>query len=89
MKMLITDGDEIITTAESAKNDRIFIIQPGDIFPYRHVMSISEFQHSLAFPVSRNGLFNMELRFIVKGSDHLYHGQDAIFNVNSLQNYRT
>jgi hypothetical protein len=89
MKMLITDGDEIITTAESAKNDRIFIIQPGDIFPYRHVMSISEFQHSLAFPVSRNGLFNMELRFIVKGSDHLNHGQDAIFNVNSLQNYRT
>ena len=86
--MLITDGDEIIATAEYAKNDRIFIIQPGDIFPYKYIMSIGEFKRSVAFPVSRNGLFNMELRFIIKGTDSLSHGNDPIFNMYSLQNYR-
>ena len=88
IQMLLTDDDEVISDINKAKNDRIFVIQPGDLFPYNIIMSLSQFPGNIQFKVVYNGFVNFENRFFIKNCPNLHTSDAPIFNLRSLKGYK-
>jgi len=85
---ILTDSDEVVPALEEAKHDRIFIIKPGDIFPYEHILGIPQYPGNIQFPVGYNGLYLPEVRFIIKNSQNSYETKIPIHNIYPLKGYK-
>jgi hypothetical protein len=86
LKAVITPEDQIVTDESQAIHERIFILKPGDIFPYLHICSLHNFLTTTMFPVVYNGAFVvLETRFIHKGSRQVAQTQTEMYNLKALR----
>jgi len=65
LNQFITEGDEIISQKENAKNKSIFILEPDEIVPVGIILSLKDVKDSVEFPILKNGYCeSYEIRFI-------------------------
>lgn len=86
LEAVLAPEDQIVTDESRAKHDRIFILRPGDIFPYLHICSLHNFPTTTMFPVVYNGAYVLlETRFIFKGSQQVGQTQSEMYNLKALR----
>jgi hypothetical protein len=89
LKCIVAPEDEIVDGEEVAKNDWIFELKPGDVFPVQIIASIqatldnSKFD-GMMFPVVYRGVPVFEKRFYKKNGPHenVQQANMPIFNLN-------
>ena len=88
LKHIVAPEDEIVDGEEAAKNDWVFELKPGDIFPVQIIASIqatldaSKFD-GMMFPVVYRGSPMMEKRFYKRsGGENFQKSNMPIFNLN-------
>lgn len=89
LKRIVAPEDEIVDGEEAAKNDWIFEMKPGDVFPVQIIASIqatlenSKFD-GMMFPVVYRGNPVSEKRFYKKnsGTENIQQATIPIFNLN-------
>jgi hypothetical protein len=88
LKRLIAPEDEIVDGEEAAKNEWVFELKPGDVFPVQIIASIqstldaSKFD-GMMFPVVYRGSPVFEKRFYKRsGSENVQQANMPIFNLN-------
>ena len=88
LKRIIAPEDEIVDGEEAAKNDWVFELKPGDIFPVQIIASIqatmdaSKFD-GMMFPVVYRGSPVLEKRFYKRSSsENVQQASMPIFNLN-------
>jgi hypothetical protein len=88
LKRIVAPEDEIVDGEEAAKNDWIFELKPGDVFPVQIIASIqatldvSKFD-GMMFPVVYRGSPILEKRFYKRsGGENIQQGSMPIFNLN-------
>ena len=88
LKRIVAPEDEIVDGEEAAKNDWIFELKPGDVFPVQIIASIqatldvSKFD-GMMFPVVYRGSPILEKRFYKRsGGETIQQGSMPIFNLN-------
>ena len=89
LKRLVAPEDEIVDGEEAAKNDWVFELKPGDIFPVQIIASIQETLNAskfdgMMFPVVYRGSPVFEKRFYKKNGLHenVQQANMPIFNLN-------
>ena len=85
---IIAPEDEIVYGAEGAKNEWIFEIKPGDVFPVQIIASIqatldaSKFD-AMMFPIVYRGSPVLEKRFYKRsGGENVQQASMTILNLN-------
>ena len=88
LKRIVAPEDEIVDGEEAAKNDWIFELKPGDVFPVQIIASIqatldvSKFDGRMV-PVVYRGSPILEKRFYKRsGGENIQQGSMPIFNLN-------
>jgi hypothetical protein len=88
LKRIVAPEDEIVDGEEAAKNDWVFELKPGDVFPVQIIASIqatldaSKFD-GMMFPVVYRGSPVLEKRFYKRsGSENVQQANMPIFNLN-------
>jgi hypothetical protein len=88
LKRLVAPEDEIVDGEEAAKNDWVFELKPGDVFPVQIIASIqatldtSKFD-GMMFPVVYRGSPVFEKRFYKRSvSGNVQQANMPIFNLN-------
>jgi hypothetical protein len=88
IKHILTENDEVVPSVDSAKHARIFIIRPGDVFPYEHILAIPNYPGNMTFYVGYNGLYLQEQRFILRNCGLQFETKTPINNIKPLKGYR-
>lgn len=90
LKRIVAPEDEIVDGEEAAKNDWVFELKPGDVFPVQIIASIqatldaSKFD-GMMFPVVYRGSPMMEKRFYKRsGGENVQKSNMPIFNLNTV-----
>jgi len=90
LKRIVAPEDEIVDGEEAAKNDWVFELKPGDVFPVQIIASIqatldaSKFD-GMMFPVVYRGNPMMEKRFYKRsGGENVQKSNMPIFNLNTV-----
>ena len=85
---IVASEDEVVDMVEVAKNDWVFELKPGDVFPVQIIASIqatldaSKFD-AMMFPVVYRGSPVLEKRFYKRsGSENVQQASMPIFNLN-------
>jgi len=88
LNRMVAPEDEIVDGEEAAKNEWIFELKPGDVFPAQIIASIqttldnSKFD-AIMFPVVYRGVPVFEKRFYKRsGGETTQHANMPIFNLN-------
>ena len=88
LKTIVAPEDEIVDGEEAAKNDWVFELKPGDVFPVQIIASIqatldaSKFD-GMMFPVVYRGSPVFEKRFYKRsGGENVQQANMPIFNIN-------
>jgi hypothetical protein len=89
LKRIVAPEDEIVDGEEAAKNDWVFELKPGDVFPVQIIASIqatldnSKFD-GMMFPVVYRGSPVLEKRFYKRlSSENVQQSSMPIFNLNT------
>jgi len=88
LKRIVAPEDEIVDGEEAAKNDWVFELKPGDIFPAQIIASIQATLDSskfdgMMFPVVYRGAPVFEKRFYKRStSENVQQANMPIFNLN-------
>ena len=90
LKRIIAPEDEIVDGEEAAKNDWVFELKPGDVFPVQIIASIqatldkSKFD-GMMFPVVYRGSPLLQKRFYKRsGGENIQQSSMPIFNLNPV-----
>jgi len=87
LKQIIAPEDEIISSAEDAINEWIFLLKSGDVFPVQVIVSTqttldnSSFD-AMDFPIVYRGHVVFERRFYKKNARDVAQSTMPIFNLN-------
>jgi hypothetical protein len=88
LKRIVAPEDEIVDGEEAAKNDWVFEMKPGDVFPVQIIASIHETLNAskfdgMMFPVVYRGSPVFEKRFYKRSSsENVQQANMPIFNLN-------
>ena len=89
LKRIVAPEDEIVDGEEAAKNDWVFELKPGDVFPVQIIASIqatldnSKFD-GMMFPVVYRGSPVLEKRFYKRlSSENVQQSSMPIFNLKT------
>jgi hypothetical protein len=88
LKRIMAPEDEIVDGEEAAKNDWVFELKPGDVFPVQIIASIQETLNAskfdgMMFPVVYRGVPVFEKRFYKRSSsENTQQANMPIFNLN-------
>jgi hypothetical protein len=89
LKRIVAPEDEIVDGEEAAKNDWVFELKPGDVFPVQIIASIqatldnSKFD-GMMFPVVYRGSPVLEKRFYKRlSSENIQQSSMPIFNLKT------
>lgn len=87
IKNILTNNDEVVSEVQLAKHDRIFMIKPGDVFPYEHILNIPTYPVNIIFYINYSGIYIKEPRFIIKNCNLECESKCPIHNILPVKGY--